>query len=336
MSHYIPDSIPIQYALNPQIKAVYTKYKKITFISPEELKGRVVNNLFEASFVVRNVPSFPYSDWIVVDKEGGESQSKTWNVWSFERSATTYMKRLKTSETPQHSTIQTEPDDTIRTDVIDPRTIQHDQWTSDLVADWICSMQKPILPLKRITHFRRYGAGLSFEFLCVWDLKGRQISTWQKYTTIMQQKIYEDYLRTHWDSKIEKERNWEDEIDRNTKDEGFDVNLPEIGNAYAIEDVTIRAQRLMEKEEQKRKKSRKNKEKTPKYQAKDSDAEVEESDLESSPSEESSESETDSDVNQSTVTQTQPQEHVEWMDIFEMSSVNPVPRYQVKQFKEKK
>lgn len=59
MDQSLPDAITLEYALNPRIRISYTKFRKITFLTPDELKGRTANSLFEASFIVRNAPSFP-------------------------------------------------------------------------------------------------------------------------------------------------------------------------------------------------------------------------------------------------------------------------------------
>ncbi len=327
----LPESIDIQYALNPQIKATYFKTKKIVFTSPEELKGRTVKTIFDASFVIRNAPSFPYSDWITL---GSQELVKSWSVFRYEVEVSRYAKQLKQDQViSQVVTHQIDDEKTHEDyDVTDPRELGESHWNSDIVDQWISSMQKPFLVLKSITHFRRYGPGLSFEFLCTWigSNKTQQIQTWQKYATLQKQPLFSEYLRAHWDPKLERERNWEDEVDRFEKDEGFDVTLPEIGNAYAIENITIRAKRIMDREERKRKRK---KQQTTEEQ--DGLSDEVSSDESSSSSNESDSSEDHSpkpairNVAETTL------EKVEWMDVFDKSSVVPVPRYQVKRFIEK-
>lgn len=333
MDHSLPDAIHIQYALNPAIRATYTKNKKITFTSPDEMKGRVANNIFEASFLVRNVPSFPYSDWIITDA------SKAWTVSTYERAVTTYLKRLKPAE--GSIPLQCEWEEKERKDIEDPQSLSWDQWTSEKVSDWICYYQQPALQLKEISHFRRYGPGLSFEFLCVWDVKvGRPIMTWQKYSDLLQNTTYATYVRSHWDSKVERERNWEDEIDRHIKEEGFDVVLPEVGKAYAIESDTIRGQHIMAKYEKRKKKTKQTRPSSSKrkYDDGDDDGGEDGSDYGSSESRSTSESETDEEEdkkNTPPLVSPPPQssEMVVWMDVFDTSSVSPVPRYKIKKFK---
>lgn len=340
MEHSLPDCIHIQYSLNPAIRATYTKNKKITFTSPEELKGRVAKNIFEASFIVRNVPSFPYSDWIVTD------ESNAWNVFSYERSVTTYLKRFKPLDGNNTTTtgasvppVAMDWDEKERKDIVNPHTFPWDQWTSDKVSDWICYYQQPPLVLKEISHFRRYGPGLSFEFLCLWDCTSSKIPmTWQKYSDLQQNPTYASYIRLRWDSKVERERNWEDEIDRHIKEEGFDIVLPEVGCAYAVESDTLRGQKIMAQyEKRKRKQKQTKKQKTSRrFEDDDEDGDKSEdatSDSHSSSHTESEEEEEEENKKQVKPPPQPPQEHVAWMDVFDTSSVTPVPRYKIKKFK---
>lgn len=327
----LPESIDIQYTLNPQIKATYFKTKKIIFTSPEELKGRTVKTIFEASFAIRNAPSFPYSDWITL---GSQELVKSWSVFRYEVEVSRYAKQLKQDQVISQTILPQIDDEKTHEDydVTDPRELGESQWNSDIVDQWISSMQKPHLVLKSITHFRRYGPGLSFEFLCTWvtSKPTGHVQTWQKFSTLQKQSSTADYLRAHWDPKIERERNMEDEVDRFEKDEGFDVTLPEIGNAYAIENITIRAKRIMDREERKRKRR---KQQSLEEKDKLSDDASSENSGSSSDESESSEDHSPKPVVRNVAESTL--EKVEWMDIFDTSSVVPVPRYQVKRFVEK-
>lgn len=339
MEHSLPDCIHLQYALNPAIRATYTKNKKITFTSPDELKGRVAKNIFEASFIVRNVPSFPYSDWIVTD------ESNAWTVSSYERSVTTYIKRLKQASdggnggVADPATIDWE--DNEQKDLVDLSTLPWDQWTSEKISHWICYHQQPPLPLKEISHFRRYGPGLSFEFLCHWNGNKslNPIMTWQKYSDLQQNSTYASYIRPRWDSKVERERNWEDEIDRHAKEEGFDIILPEVGRAYAIEADTLRGQKIMaqhEKRKRKQKQTRQNPKTSRRFEDDVRDDEGGKSDDGTSESRSTSESDEESDEESKKRIQPppqSPQEPVVWMGVFDTSSVTPVPRYKIKRFK---
>lgn len=206
---------------------------------------------------------------------------------------------------------------------------------------------RPALSLRRITHFRRYGSGLSFEFLCVWggaapvsssssSSSPAEVQTWQKYTDLQQVTEYAQYIRTHWDVKVERDRNWEDELER-VKGTIDEIVLPEVGTAYAVERDTIKAQKRMDREEERRKKRPRAKSRS-KYAESD-----DESDPESSESPDSSDDvklEDDETHDAATHKKTKasllppdPTPPLEWLDIFDQSSVTPVPRYKVKLFK---
>lgn len=345
MDQSIPDHITIRYALNPNITATYNKYQRITFTSPDELKGRVVGSIFGASYVVRNAPSFPYSDWIVTDCPDA------WSVWSYEHSVSTFLKRLKTSDpsmTDAKIDLLVEDQERKKDSetLIDPRTLTPDKWTSGLVSDWICYRKQPALKLKKIIYYRRYNPGLSFEFLCVWDGPNLQeVMSWQKYTDLQQNPQYAEYIRLNWDAKTEKDRNWEDEIDRHSiqeeQDNGMDVNLPEIGTAYAMEKDSIKAHKTMEREERKykdRKRKQKRKSRHSKNAKADSDSagseEVsdissDESDIELTSEDEDDKKQTTNKIHMAELDT----DSIEWMDIFDQSSVSPIPRYKIKKFK---
>ena len=354
MNESIPDYINIEFVLNPQIKATYFKSKKIVFREPEDLKGRTVKNIFEASYVVRNRPSFPYSDWTVTEPKN------SWSVYSFEFAATKYVKQLKTIDPDAKVDMAVDTDAqsaTSQSAIVNPYNLPPHAWTSEIVSRWITTHQNPELTLRQISHFRRYNHGLSFEFLCIWDIlqssSSRDVTTttsamtWQKYTDLCQNDTYAEYIRKHWDAKVEKERNWEDELDRHPQvDEGFDVFLPESGSAYAVEKITLRAQKLIERERMRDKKRKQSKQKKSRPQKisrnSDEDAASDEVSEISSSSESSialsSESgdekqPADDKQVQAQATADVTQENVEWMDVFELSSVSPVPRYKVKKFK---
>jgi hypothetical protein len=227
-----------------------------------------------------------------------------------------------------------------------PWTLVPDEWTSPIVAHWIDEMGQPELVLKEILYFRRYDTGMAFEFLCVWEHDSEdQPMTWLKYTDVMKSPIRAEYLKKNWDIKYERNNNWEEETNRDDDyDIGSDFDLPEIGTAYAIEKVTIDAAKIMEREEKKRKENKKNKrsqkrQRTSKNpgslysnQFHDSDEVEEVSDI--SGSEDSSEESSNSDEERLKPKKI-PTNHekIEWLDIFDLSSVVPTPRYAVKRFK---
>lgn len=327
MDSSLPDAIQLEYALNPQIQITFTKFKKIIFRSPPELRGRTVNNLFEASFVVRNAPSFPYSDWIVTDVP------QSWTPWSYEHDVSKALKRGPPLDLPDDWKQQvlgsvSGPGDKGST-CPDPHTMPPSTWTSALVSSWITQGGHPPLILDKITHFRRYGSGLSFEFLCQWKTTGPRpepvpVWTWQKYTDLQHVADYAQYLRRHWNAAVERERNWEDELER-VKGTLDDIQLPETtGQAYAIEPTALKAQRRWDKEERSKKRHRK-----AKPSGVDSDSEP--SEAESSDSDSAAEEPAPPPPTSQPLPPEQPGV-VEWLDIFDQSAVFPPSRYKVKVF----
>lgn len=331
----LPDCIHLRFSLIPVITAEYTKNKKITFTGPPELCGVVVGNIFEASFAVRNTPTFPYSDWEITD----EDLKDYWSVWLYEKRCSDYIKRVGSSQKFDVEKMELDDVKDPRT-IPDPRQFRPDLWNSNMVAEWICSGNQPELVLKDIQYFRRYGMGLSFEFLCTWETQSNiPAMTWVRYADLQQNEAYAEFIRSNWDSKIEKERNWEDMPTVTDKDDGFDVQLPEIGNSYDVEPETIRVQKLMEKERKNAKRSKRKRGRTPtrhskrgKTPPKDGDGSDAESHNSGSDSKSSSE---ESSTEEPDEKRTFPDPSVPiptMLPIFNESSVDPVPRYIVKTF----
>lgn len=124
-----------------------------------------------------------------------------------------------------------------------PYTVPIRQWTSALLAKW---MQRPleeilkhpetVIPLDKITHFRRYGDGTQFEFLCGWKVAVKNLTnqtknkgkkqqqtqqhnqqleykfkrTWQKWVDLIQVPQYLTKFRSlGWKMDEEKRFNWD-------------------------------------------------------------------------------------------------------------------------------
>jgi len=320
MAQSLPPCLHLSYALNPAIRATYSQDCRVTFTAPEALRGREVKNLFEASMAVRNRPSFPFSDWVVTD------DSKAWNAFQYEQAVIQQHIRRKAHPGPAMA-IDPAEEDPAPPSSVDPRTLPYPQWTSALVSNWIITQGSPPLVLREITHFRRYGPGLCFEFLCAWDLPA-PISTWQKYADLQHHAEYAAYVRAHWNSKVEKERNWEDEFQQQTtREQGFDVVLPEVGRAYAVDKDTLRGERLLAQYGRSKKKPKD----APRRRMEDEEEDLSDGDRSSSSS--SSDSDEDRVPQRLQTAATATAETIPWQSIFETSSVSPVPQYKVKRFK---
>ena len=239
--------------------------------------------------------------------------------------------------------------------VDDPRICNN--WTSDHVAKWIFQHNNPKLPLIEIKYFRRYNHGLCFEFFCVWDCKdtdGNFRQTWQKYTDLHQTASYNAKIREQWDYEIERFRHFED-----YGPDPIDSQLilpPLSGDAYYPDKITEIATKKMKKEEQELKKgSRSRKKRSPaaassqtkkNHSSKrlraadtDSDDELNSGESASNSDEDNNNAPDDNDTSDKNdyITDSDhnevPLNITSDRNIFETSSVFPVPRYKVKWFK---
>ena len=148
---------------------------------------------------------------------------------------------------------------------INPVEVEPDKWNSKLVSKWIDSNQKPALKLKEITHYRRYGLGRCFEFLCIWyinDLK--TASTWLKYNDLIRVDEYEEYLTARWDIKTEEISNWEEfepladlTMETSGGEEEKDNGGSLFGSAYILDDGSKKSLKLLEPEKKETKSKRK-------------------------------------------------------------------------------
>jgi hypothetical protein len=387
----LPKLINIQHKLYPSVTAIYTKNKKITFQSPPHLKGLIVNNIFDASFKVRGKISFPFSEWEL------SPPSKYWNVWLYEKRVSEALKQkekqkfMTQCESPSEFELkhknsgggggggggdgggggggggddddEDDEDDDDEKKYGSPFDVHPSKWDSGLVSNWINNGGQPHLKLIEITHFRRYDLGRCFEFLCIWGFTHPQTttattaSTWLKYSDLVQIEEYEKYLKSRWDIKIEKDKNWEEfePLDDLTvqMSGGEDEDLPSLGNAYKIEPETERALKFIEQEKKEKRNKRKQRNKRkPKLKRKfvqeglygGPPVECEEFDDSSVDSNDDLDKGMDSDDDNMDDENSDDEklkeskqfhrpDKIKWEKIFGMSSVSPVPRYAIKKFR---
>lgn len=106
------------------------------------------------------------------------------------------------------------------------RSIPVSLWTDDCVAQFLARCPRFSIDdphLSRITHFRRYGPGLKYEFKCIfrtWNRKS-QSTHWVKYIHLLPNKEYMKMLQQNygWDPNTERTLNLQDL----EEDEGSDV-----------------------------------------------------------------------------------------------------------------
>jgi hypothetical protein len=341
MDQSLPDFIKIRRISNAEICATFYKNKKIVFTSPERLKDKTVHSMYEASYVIDNAADFPPARWEVIEPKG-------WDIWSYERRVNAYLQNLKKVEI-QDSVNQEEASmdsDKKVNAVIDPRVC--DNWTSEIVAEWICQDQKPELELIDIRYFRRYNHGLCFEFLCVWnmkDLNGNFRQTWQKYADLNKNINYGAQIRSGWDCETEREKHFEDYGPEPVDVEiGFDVEIPSAtGNAYDKEKLTEIATKRMNQEEHKKKKmSKKRTRPSSKKRSGKNDRSNDESDNDSDESDHvsiASDPEEESSPRPIKVTKVdEDYDEIQLSNdpiIFKTSSVDQIPRFKVKVFQKR-
>ena len=215
-------------------------------------------------------------------------------------------------------------------------------WSSENIAAWIRSDSTPHLVVHSIPYFRRYGSDLKFEFLTVWESKQQFHTVWLKYTDIKCNQSCADFLSTRWKPTEEKLLHFED-------DPHFDNDLSDLESVieHPEDDEERRMKRSMIKLEKKRSKKEKEIKEI-----------VKQKNLDDSDSDDSDSAEkTDVKVDPKSIVQKSGRseggnvgngngnggnvngghgstcETVVWLDIFDKSSVDPVPGYQVKQMK---
>ena len=240
---------------NPRIKVNFFRNKTIVFKSPPKLRGITVHSVLDASMTVRKQMCFPYADWVITD-----NTNPYWTIWMYEKAISASAQQPYTSNTsstyndhdhdltlaPQKGTVantsksyenvhdsddsdsktmsigsitssSTEPPPP---PVIDPCTLSSDEWTSNVVSKWIQSSKKPELKLVNITHFRRYGKGLQFEFICLWNNTNAgansTVRTWTKYTDLRFNSKYYTFLLKKWDPAVEQQFHWEQREQENS------------------------------------------------------------------------------------------------------------------------
>lgn len=231
--------------------------------TPPELAGKTFKNLFEATFHIRGKISDPFTSW--------KQCEGTCTPWEFIKSITAKYPRLKSflnttnsydADIPSTQTYDMDLDSPIEDVVfddkkppdslpdlkekklIDPRNLKNEEINSDVIREWIiytsgekCFEKK--LALKEISHFRRYGDGRCYEFLCRWLIKNntttkmRNLYTWQKYTDLNCNPHYSSYLSEQgWKIDIERDLNWSEEDDSNNDDDNSDNEDFKDSNCY--------------------------------------------------------------------------------------------------------
>jgi hypothetical protein len=109
-----------------------------------------------------------------------------------------------------------------------PRKVKARDWTAMLIMQWLCRYEKNERfeddnpDLLAVTHFRRYGVGVLYEFKCTFsdfNTKAKR-SFWIKYLPLSRSDKYKNFLKTqyNWYMDIEKFRNLET-MDYNSDDE---------------------------------------------------------------------------------------------------------------------
>ena len=251
-SEEIPDELTFQYKLNPLIVLHVFKNKQFVFDSPENIKGKSVNSFMDASTFIKGRISYPYADW-----ERISTKENYWTAWKYEQ----YINKIKilnqdismdSSEPdkiqpqkllPANTTIFSEETNIFSeetTSVIEkplnPFLIPTENWDSTLVSKWIQyqTLSDEVdgaleIPLKKITHFRRYGMNFRFEFLCIWDCNGKEAYTWLKYVDLIRISNYAQYLKRYWNISIEKDKHWDqiEEVQSDIELDEVELNIPE-------------------------------------------------------------------------------------------------------------
>lgn len=371
MSKDIPNEILIQHKIFRNVTAKYSKDGKITFQTPNSLKGRIENDCFNACLALgeRN-PIFPFL-WDVLN------ENHLWTVYEYEKQISLLKKNnfpkkeILFDETKSEEEVdnggdfvdsgkkkqleQLEQSDQLdQREDLDEKIIENPyqvdalKWSSLLISKWINSNQKPLLQLKEITHFRRYDVGRCFEFLCVWyrtEQKNDQdtVRVWVKYIDLCSVDVYKNYLDNIWSILKEEKKNWEELIVDNN------MNIDKSDDEYSDEiDMVIK--QMKEPSSKKRKHdNRKTKNPTKKKfepNASDEDGGSDDASGDSfhdGVNEQDSGDDNDEDDNEiikesilkETVNKVAKKNKIPWQPIFGLSCVDPVPRYQIKSISNK-
>jgi hypothetical protein len=328
------------------------------FQAPGRYAGSKGNDLFDASAIVKGGTSNPMYDWKLGDS------SDYWTVWKY---VTMCHKATQSgvkppsdlSDDPELLETKKEIESAFEFDQkrnpTDPRKVKPDTWTSNLLSNWIDRPDpstKKNIHLYSITHFRRYGMGCCFEFMCHWKYKNQTAVTWQKYVDLVKVTTYHNLLKRYgWDIQIESTRNEEQE----EGEELSDVDDWVEEDHYAVDKDGVKAMKTKKKFEnalaRQRRKQRKRKH-APQVDS-DDDKESEDDgedksmqgirprDADSSSSDDSDESGSDDESEDSDppvakrrkVPKSTLKGNDKWKKYFTKSSCHPVPSYKVKKMK---
>lgn len=246
-----PNEFAIEFVHDRTVKATMHNDDDGTVVVHTHSKN--FRNLFEATIFMFGKIADPWTSWVAADqnakftpwryfKEVLKRHPKPMHIFGpsdsvpiDENDAGEIIYPITSSDIEELNFPQPVPTQTI----VDPRTRPKREWTSELMSRW---MQRPekvlranpdtIIPLKHISHFRRYGNGKCFEFLCQWVTPPKDDQsqsgtkrTWQKWVDLIRVGDYMRVLKaTGWNMDIEKDVNWET-IDTNNLSE--DEDFPE-------------------------------------------------------------------------------------------------------------
>lgn len=366
----VPNHICIEYILNPEIKARYYSNRQIEFTSPPNLNESKfkATSLFDASYIIRgNKPSFPYSDWRIYplnphwtpwtyEQRVCELNSKlnkqvvyepipetpeilcdTEHIVASKDATEHYVTVSKQKDQPKSNKKKSHESASENSIEVDPHELSDTTWETSYacktVSNWIQTNTDPHrnLVLREITHFRRYSAGLGFEFLCVWNVSDSKIKRcWVKYVDLKHNNKYIEYMKGKWDPKIEKERNWEEETRKMDYDSDVEFDNEETYNQiYSKAEQKTKAKQKSHKRRRSTSKT-KRKRKTRESEDDEDDALSEEA-LSEEDDEALSDEESDHLLNSRPLVSIE-QQPVAWQEIFNTSSVDPTPRFKVKVF----
>lgn len=244
-SEEIPDKQVFQYKLDHSIVLHVFKNKKFVFVAPEPLKDITVRSFMDASTLIKGRISFPYADW-----ERVSTKDNYWTGWKYEQhiNKLNILNQDPPMELTEPDKNQSQKNSQTNVNVfseditsvieipVNPFTIPPENWDSVLISKWIQyqTLSDEVdgvleIPLKKITHFRRYGMNFRFEFLCIWDCNGKEAYTWLKYVDLIRISNYAQYLKRYWNILVEKDKHWDqiEEVQSDIELDEIDIIIPE-------------------------------------------------------------------------------------------------------------
>lgn len=223
----LPDSIEYYNPKDPNIRVKMLNNGSVIFESPPQYKGKKFKSILNATLFIYPTALNVFKFW--------KTKDKYWTVFNYER-------EIYGKNTPKSTLVRTESlsnelkqeykhvDDylTKLMNKVDHKTddsfnifeVGLDLWDSKLISKWINRPNrnnKGNIMLNDVTHFRRYGQGMQFEFLCEWKVKDdgeKNPKTWVKYSDMIKVNAYYQFLKNGgWDMIKEKDNHWEEKED---------------------------------------------------------------------------------------------------------------------------